>query len=129
MLFDGDCGICTCFADFAMRVDVERRFYIEPFQRIRAEDLEPFGLSHAQCARRLQVISTRGKVYSGAFAVNYFFLHYFPWSVFVGLVYLLPVLLVLEMITYALVARNRQRLSRWLGMKACLAPDHPESKV
>lgn len=129
VLYDGDCGICTWFADFTMRVDVERRFYVEPYQQIPEQHLQDFGISYADCAKRLQVISTRGKVYGGAFAVNYFFLHYFPWSLLVGLIYLLPVLLVLEVVIYALVAKNRGRLSRRLGMKACLARDNPKSKV
>jgi hypothetical protein len=60
-------------------------------------------------------------VHSGAFAVNYFFIHYVPWNLLVVLLYVVTPLLLLEIITYELVARNRTRLSRWLGMKACLA--------
>ena len=121
MLFDGDCGICTWFADLAMRMDVQRLFYIEPYQRVPEREIQPFGIKHADCARRLQVITRRGKVHSGAFAVNYFFIHYFLWSLPVVFLYLLPPFLLLEMVTYEIVARNRTRLSRWLGMKACLA--------
>ena len=32
----------------------------------------------------------------------------------------LPVLLLLELIGYRIVANNRHRLSQWFGMKACL---------
>ncbi|MCI0623767.1 MAG: DUF393 domain-containing protein [Acidobacteria bacterium] len=121
MLFDGDCGICTWFADWAMRTDVRRRFYVEPYQRVPESETQRFGISHADCARRLQVISPRGRVYRGAFAVNYFFIHYFPWSLLVIVLYAVPVFLLLEVIGYSIVAKNRTRLSRWLGMKACLA--------
>ena len=120
MLFDGDCGICTWSADLVMRMDVKRHFYVEPYQRVPEPEIQRFGTSHADCARRLQVITRRGTVHSGAFAVNYFFVHYFPWKLLVVLLYVVPPLLLLEMITYELVARNRMRLSRWLGMKACL---------
>ena len=120
MLFDGDCGVCTWFADLAMRMDVERHFFVEPYQRVPEAEIQRFGVSHADCARRLKVITRRGRVRSGAFAVNHFFLHYFPWNLLVWLLVVVPPLLLLEMITYELVARNRTRLSRWLGMKACL---------
>jgi predicted DCC family thiol-disulfide oxidoreductase YuxK len=120
MLFDGDCGICTWFADFAMRTDKQRLFYIEPYQQFSETELVPFGITHSHCARRMQVISPRGKVYSGAFALNYFFFHYFPWSLAVLLCYLVPVLLLFEVLGYALIARSRHRLSRWLRMRACL---------
>src|SRR5262245_58760143 len=121
LLFDGDCGICTWFADVTMRIDVQRLFYIEPYQRMPEPEMQPFGLGHIDCSRRLQVITQQGKVHSGAFAVNYFFVHYFPWNLLVVFLYVVLPLLLLEMITYELVARNRTRLSRWLGMKACLA--------
>jgi predicted DCC family thiol-disulfide oxidoreductase YuxK len=121
MLFDGDCGICTWFADFAMRTDVLRYFYVEPYQQVPEPEIQQFALSHADCARRLRVITRSGKVHSGAFAVNYFFIHYFPWNLLVVVLYVVTPLLLLEIITYELVARNRARLSRWLGMKACLA--------
>ena len=120
LLFDGDCGICTWFADVTMRIDVQRLFYIEPYQRMPEPEMQSFGLRHIDCSRRLQVITQQGKVHSGAFAVNYFFVQYFPWNLLVVLLYVVPPLLLLETITYELVARNRTRLSRWLGMKACL---------
>ena len=121
MLFDGDCGICTWFADHAMRMDVQRFFYVEPYQRVAESEIQTFGINHADCARRLQLITRQGKVHSGAFAVNNFLVHYFPWKLLVLLLYVVPPLLFLEIIGYELVAKNRQRLSRWFGMKACLA--------
>jgi predicted DCC family thiol-disulfide oxidoreductase YuxK len=120
MLFDGDCGICTWFADLVMQMDVQRHFYVEPYQRVPEPEIQRFGISHADCARRLKVITQRGTVHSGAFAVNYFSFITFL-KLLVVLLYVLAPLLVLEMIAYELVARNRTRLSRWLGMKACLA--------
>ena len=121
MLFDGDCGICTWFADLAMRMDVQRFFYVEPYQRVAESEIQTFGINHADCARRLQLITRQGKVHSGAFAVNNFLVHYFPWKLLVLLLYVVPPLLFLEIVGYELVAKNRTRLSRWFGMKACLA--------
>lgn len=120
MLFDGDCGICTYFADLVMRMDQKHLFWVYPYQSYTEDALTPLGITYADCARKLQAISNRGRVYRGAFAVNYFLYQYFPWRLVILLVYLLPPLLLLEILGYWLVARNRTRLSRWLGMKACL---------
>ncbi len=95
-------------------------FMIEPYQIFPESELEKFGLGHRDCSKKLQVITRRGRVYGGAFGVNYFLWRRFPWSLLVILIYAFPLLLVLELIGYRLVADHRLRLSRWLGMKACL---------
>jgi predicted DCC family thiol-disulfide oxidoreductase YuxK len=38
----------------------------------------------------------------------------------VFLIYAIPVLLLLEVIGYRIIAENRHRISRWFGMRACL---------
>jgi predicted DCC family thiol-disulfide oxidoreductase YuxK len=120
MLFDGDCGICSYSAEVARRMDREGRFVIEPYQSFPEAGLEKFGISYADCNKRMYVISRRGRVYGGAFGVNYFLFQRLPWSLLVALIYVLPILLLLEIIGYALVAKNRHTLSRWFGLKACL---------
>ena len=67
-------------------------------------------------SRALQVITRKGRVHAGAFGVNYFLWKRFPWSLAVFLVYAIPVLLLLEVIGYRIVAENRHRISQWLGM-------------
>lgn len=119
MLFDGDCGICNLYARHARRMAQGQKWQIYPYQSYPESELKIFGVTHAQCAKRLHVISRRGKVHRGAFAVNYFLIRRFPWSLLVALLYVFPLLLVLEIIGYALVARFRQRLSHWLGLTAC----------
>jgi predicted DCC family thiol-disulfide oxidoreductase YuxK len=121
MLFDGDCGICTRSAEIAGRMD--QRFIIEPYQAYPEDELKKFGITYAKCAKNLQVISERGRVHAGAFAVNYFLWRQFPWSLLVILIYAVPVLLLLEVIGYRLVERNRYRLSQWFGLKACRIVD------
>jgi predicted DCC family thiol-disulfide oxidoreductase YuxK len=118
MLFDGDCGICSRSAEIAGRMD--QRFIIEPYQAYPEDELKKFGITYAKCAKNLQVITKSGRVYAGAFALNYFLWRRFPWSLLVILIYAVPVLLLLEVIGYRLVERNRYRLSRWFGLKACL---------
>jgi predicted DCC family thiol-disulfide oxidoreductase YuxK len=124
MLFDGDCGICSSFSEFAKSLDVKKYFLVEPYQKFSEEDLMPLGITHAKCARKIHVIARNGHIYTGAFALNYFFFHYFPWSLPVVCIYLMPILLLFEIIGYAIVAKNRYHLSRWLGLKACsINPD------
>ncbi|NUO81556.1 DUF393 domain-containing protein [candidate division KSB1 bacterium] len=120
LLFDGACGICYACAQFAQRRDRRRQFQIVPYQQIPETELLRYGTSYAKCSRRVHVISRQGKVYAGAFAVNYFLRHYFPWNLLVAAVYLVPLFLLLEMLLYALVAHQRRRLSQWLGFTACV---------
>lgn len=119
LLFDGACGVCAAFARWASRRDRRGRFVFLPYQEIPAEVLAPLGLTPQHCARRLYVITRRGRVLGGVFGLNAFFSQLFPWRLLVGLIYAMPPLLLLEMAIYALVARHRHRLSRWLGLDAC----------
>jgi predicted DCC family thiol-disulfide oxidoreductase YuxK len=125
LLFDGDCGICTSFAEAAKRMDRKSRFVIEPYQNYPEDELGTWGITYAACTRKMQAISQTGRVYSGAFAFNYFFYHQFPWSLLLIPVYIVPIFLLFEMAGYALVARNRHRISRWFGLKACLVRAKP----
>ncbi|MEP7273040.1 MAG: DUF393 domain-containing protein [Acidobacteriota bacterium] len=119
LLFDGDCGICTRSAEICARIDSRNLFRIAPYRAIPEEELAPYGLSHAECAGAVQIISSSGRVYSGPFAVNYFLFKFLPWSILIVLLYAIPIFLVLEILLYRLVAANRQRISRLLGLTAC----------
>ncbi len=120
LLFDGDCGICTYFSEVARRLDRQKRFVVEAYQHYPETELLRFGLSYEQCAGKIEVITPHGRIYAGAFGLNYFLFYSFPWTLLVILIYAIPVLLLLEIMAYAWVARNRHRLSRWFGLKACL---------
>jgi predicted DCC family thiol-disulfide oxidoreductase YuxK len=120
LLFDGDCGICSYSAEIAKEMDAGRRFIVEPYQFYSESELMNYGIDYDQCSRNLQVITRKGGVYQGAFAVNCFLWHQFPWTLLVLLIYVVPVLLLLEVIGYRLVADNRHRISQWFGLKACL---------
>lgn len=120
LLFDGDCGICTSSAEICRGIDSCGQFDVLPYQTIPENELSKFGLDYRRCSGQLQLITSRGKVYSGVFAVNYFFFQYLPWSILVVVIYAIPVFLLVEFVGYRLVARNRQRISKWLGLKACL---------
>ncbi len=127
LLFDGECGLCRVAARFAERLDRARRFSLLPYQQISESELIRHGASGEKCSRRVYVLTARGKVFTGAFAVNYFLWHYYPWKIFVALIYIFPILLLLEIVGYAIIARFRRRLSQWLGLTACTLPFHPQT--
>jgi predicted DCC family thiol-disulfide oxidoreductase YuxK len=116
LLFDGACGLCTRAAALAKRIDRRSRFAIEPYQAYTGAELARYGLTYSDCSRKLQAVTDSGRVHSGAFAVNYFLWHQFPWAVLVAIIYALPVLLLLELAAYRLVAANRGRLSTWFRL-------------
>jgi predicted DCC family thiol-disulfide oxidoreductase YuxK len=123
LLFDGDCGICTYSSEIAKKMDSEGRFVIKPYQSFAEAELMRFRVNYQQCSKNLQVITRKGRVYQGAFSVNYFLWHQHTWSPLVFLIYAIPPLLLLEMIGYRLVADNRHRISQWFGMNACVLKD------
>ena len=120
VLFDGDCGVCSVAADALRAVDRARRFVVEPYQTFPEAELNRIGLTTEACARALQFLSRDGRVHSGAFAVNAVLWRLPGGAVLIALVYALPILLLLEIVAYRLIASRRHQISRWLGMKACL---------
>ncbi len=122
LLFDGECGVCTAFARWASRRDRHGRFTFLPYQAIPAEVLTSVGLTPKKCSERLYVITRSGRVLGGAFGLNAFLLHLPRWRFLAFLVVVVPPLLLLEMALYALVAKYRHRISRWLGLDACRTP-------
>lgn len=126
LLFDGDCGICTHLARRAAILDRRRRYRIAPYQAYSEEQLAAHGLSHHACSRAVQLILPSGRVQSGALAVNRFLASYMPGKLLVPLLYVMFPLLFVEMLGYALVARHRHRISRWVGLEACKIGDGQE---
>jgi predicted DCC family thiol-disulfide oxidoreductase YuxK len=120
LLFDGDCGICSWSSERVQKMDRRKLFVVQPYQGFAESELQRFGITSKQCSRKVHVIGRHGKIYRGAFGVNYLFWHYWPWKLLVVLIYAFPPVLLLEMLIYAWVARNRHRLSQWFGLKACL---------
>jgi predicted DCC family thiol-disulfide oxidoreductase YuxK len=120
LLFDGDCGVCSRSAELARSIDRRGQWIIEPYQRFDESELKRFGLNNRLCSEKVRVIAPSGRAYGGAFAVNRFLLDYFPWMLIPIAIYILPPVLLAEIIAYAIVARNRHHISRWLGMNACL---------
>ncbi len=129
LLFDGDCGICSHSANVARRIDRNHRFVIEPYQDFAEAELLAFGISFGDCTKELQVITRRGGVVSGAGAINYFLWQRFPGKLLVIVIWTVPLLPLVEMAAYALVARNRRRISLLLGLEVCSVTTVPAASA
>ena len=95
------------------------------FQELSDDDLAALGVSRAACSRRVRFRDARGRFHGGAFAVNRFVLGSAPrgWRglpirALVILAYAFPPLLLVELLAYEIVARNRNRLCQALDSSA-----------
>ena len=124
LLLDGDCGICTSFAEMARRMDVKSRFVIAPYQNYPEDDKKVGDYLCGMHAQDAGDFPNRAGVLR-CLCLQLFFYHQFPWSLLLIPIYVVPIFLLLEIGGYALIAANRHRISRWLGLKACLVREKP----
>jgi len=117
VIFDGACGFCTWTVQFARRIDRKGTYSFVPYQHFSLDDLKRRGTSPAQCAKAVHVIDDNARVYRGAFAINRFLWSFGGWRLLVAALYLVFPSLLLEMLGYALVARNRVLISVLLRTK------------
>ena len=119
LIYDGDCGLCEACVAIADRYDRDGRFILRPYQSFSVAGLAGLGLTAADCARAVQVVTANGRLLSGARGINYFLGRRRVGRLLNILVYGIPPIFLLELLIYRLVADNRHRLSRWLGLSAC----------
>ena len=119
VLFDGDCGICSRFADRIEKIDSSHKFDIVSFRSLSDDRLKKYGLNYQICNEKIYLIKENGKILGGVHCINRFFLEFYPYKIFVVILYLIPIFLILEMILYRIVAKNRSTISRHLGMNVC----------
>lgn len=113
MLWDGDCGFCRRCKELAEKLD-HANFVYKPYQSFSEAELETVGLSHHRCERELKIVTKTGRVFGGAFAVNYFLWHQPKLKFLVLLGGAFPLLFLLEVLGYKVVADHRTLFSRLL---------------
>lgn len=124
LLYDDDCGICNALARMARKIDHGGQFDLQPFQGYDSAVKQALGLSEEDFQKGLYLVSADQKrVHQGVFALNRFCIRFWPFNVGVVLLYVIPILLLAEIAVYALVARNRGMISRWLGLGQCRLPN------
>ena len=118
VLYDADCGICTQVSRALVRLDARRRLVLLPLQSARIAGAP----SREELVESLHVVNSYGQWFRGARATVEI-ARRVPALRTVEVVARMPgAMTVLEM-GYGLVAANRQRLSRLLGLTACPVPD------
>ena len=117
VLWDGDCGFCRRSAEKMSQLDQQKSFLFAPYQSFSETELGKVGLDYRQCARELQIISNSGKTFGGAFGINYFFWRQPRWKFLPILGGLFPLLMLVEVLLYKLVATNRMLFSKILFLK------------
>lgn len=110
LVYDGDCGVCERFADMARR----------RARNITVRDHRTHGLASIEAV----IYLADGREYAGAPAVARLLVDFDgrPWRL-VGRIIALPVMRTIARGVYFVVARNRRRLSRLFGLRACGLPD------
>ena len=106
--------MCGRLVAAAARFAGDRRIRFAAYQELDPDDFARLGVTRAQCEARLRFRDARGRVHGGALAVNRFVWDAAPagWrgvparALAVAFT-LLPPLLLLEVIAYEVVARNR----------------------
>jgi len=110
LLYDGECALCRACARFVHRRDPHGRLEVVPYQQANWLTLE----LRLACGRALHAVAPNGRLYSGARAV-----------LFAGAVLghrrlarelARPPWIVALAVGYWLVARNRGRLGKLLGL-------------
>ncbi len=124
VLFDGDCGICNASREWAQGRDRAGQLMFLPYQTANLEGLSP-GLTREMAARSAYFVHPDGRHVGGARAI-FETLRHLPgvWSIVGTVMSQLPFWLLAEPFYY-LIARNRGRLSSWLGLSYCLVDGRP----
>ncbi len=113
VFYDGDCGMCSRYAERLRRKDVNNVLQIVAFQDApyppMTEELRE------KCERAIHVITSEGLVFGGAKAVM-FIKSQTGWGWFANLLSYPPFIWVIH-ILYRIVANNRYIFSKWFYRK------------
>lgn len=124
VIYDGDCGICNATREWAQARDRAGRLKFIPFQTANLGALSP-GMTDEMASRMAWVITPDGYRVGGARAI-FTVLARLPgvWRVAGTVGAFLPISLICEPF-YRIVARNRSRISGWLGLSYCMVRGVP----
>ncbi len=124
VLYDRDCGICGLTARALRRWDRSRRFEVVPLQEATSgRDPRLAGVAGRYLLEdELHVVDERGRVASGGDAALAI-IDALPGGRILRPWALLPMFRAVARFGYGLIARNRGRIGRWLGLDlVCATP-------
>jgi predicted DCC family thiol-disulfide oxidoreductase YuxK len=121
VLYDGDCGICSAVA---VRMQAAHGEGVATWCSWHGRGSLPAGVSEASLARSIALVTGSGRIERGFTAFRYLFVRT-PGLRLLGVVSFVPGVGLLGRLVYAVVARNRMRISRALGLSACSLQTRP----
>lgn len=120
VFFDADCGFCQASCEWLERHDKTCAMRFFPYQMPNLAELYPqVDLAHAD--RGLQTLLQDGRLLKNERAVAAC-LKKIPGCRWLGHLIVFPLFWPFCAIVYWIIARNRRRISRWLGLTACRLP-------
>ena len=118
VIFDGDCGVCSALKDWVAGRDTAGNLEFITFQTGNLEEISP-GLTLELASQALHFVGRDGRRFCGARAAFETLRRLpGPWGA-LGTVLSFPPSSFMAEPFYYLFARNRGRLSRWLGLDRC----------
>ena len=120
LFYDADCGFCQSSVEWMLRQARPGTF--DPVAYQDDEGMRKFPMVDRTLADKgIQALGEDGQVRSKARASGYC-LTFMPRWAWAGHFILFPLFLPFASIGYAIVAANRQGISRWMGRTSCRIP-------
>lgn len=120
LFYDADCGFCQGSVDWLLKRAPSDTF--DPVAYQDGQALRRFPMVDPTLADKgIQVLGPDGKLRSKARATGYC-LTLIPGWRWLGHLILFPLVAPLAALGYAIVARNRHHISRWMGRTSCRIP-------
>lgn len=120
LFYDADCGFCQASVDWLVKRSLSGTFEVIAYQDEKRMHRYPM-VDRTLADKGIQALGEDGKLWKKASATG-FCLRYLPGWEWLGSLILFPLVHPFAALGYALVARNRQAISRWMGLNACRVP-------
>jgi len=120
LFYDADCGFCQASIDWLLRKSRPNTFQVVAYQDEAGIKKYP-RVDRTLADKGIQALGQDGKLWKKASATG-FCLTLVPRWEWLGRLILCPLVLPFASIGYAVVAGNRQKISKWMGRTACRIP-------
>ena len=120
LFYDADCGFCQASVDWLLQKSRPGTFQLVAYQDEINIKKYPM-VDRALADKGIQALGENGKLWRKASATG-FCLTLVPGWKWLGRFILCPLVLPFASIGYAVVAGNRQRISKWMGRTVCRIP-------
>jgi predicted DCC family thiol-disulfide oxidoreductase YuxK len=120
LFYDADCGFCQASVDWLLRKSRPDTFQVVAYQDETEIKKYPM-VDRTLVDKGIQALDGDGKLWRKASATG-FCLSLVPGWKGLGRFILCPLVLPFASVGYAVVAGNRQRISKWMGRAVCRIP-------